>query len=200
MPTIAGVPGEGAGVFGSESGMAKPGADTLPLTFAAMRTLAQSGRDILAQLAAASGRTEDDLLRDPRALLQAAAAMATPAALSAAEARLPTPDRGALAGQGAMGETVVAGIESRNAADCGHVPRFGAGYRWRGWWFETLNQCWRSGARGVGFAGGRGAADAGQYGRRGSAGCRRRRWHSRCPRHPATNCRSNSARANDCRA
>ncbi|MBK9668151.1 MAG: flagellar hook-length control protein FliK [Gammaproteobacteria bacterium] len=122
LPTIAGVPGEGAGVFGSESGMAKPGADTLPLAFAAMRTLAQSGRDILAQLAAASGRTEDDLLRDPRALLQAAAAMATPAALSAAEARLPTPDRGALAGQGAMGETVVAGIESRNAADAGTSP------------------------------------------------------------------------------
>ena len=118
LPTTAGVPGTAAGEFS----LPKPGAGISPPAFAEMSTLAPSARDVLAQLAAVSGRSQEDLLRDPRALLQAAAAMAAAAATSASEARVPTPARGGLAGQGVLGETVVAGIESRNAASVGTSP------------------------------------------------------------------------------
>lgn len=114
-----------AGGAGLGSGALQFNGGIAPQTFAAMKELALSGQGTLAQLAAASGRSKEELLRDPRLLLQAAAGDLTaglPGVPAAAAARAASLVPAGSAGLGPTSEPGSVAVGARDAASVSMSP------------------------------------------------------------------------------
>ncbi len=115
LPSVALAHLAPAGGAGLGSGATQLNGAISAQTFAAMKALALSGQGALAQLAAASGRSKEELLRDPQLLLQAAVAMN------------PLPGAAAQASVGNHLAAELAGVPTATAAAARTVPLVPAG-------------------------------------------------------------------------